>query len=73
MSKDHLYDREVVCPFYRGTKDQQTILCEGPFDGSYLGLTIPERQLFDCQRKNYCNGGFKNCEIYRMVLEKYKD
>ncbi|MBQ9342799.1 MAG: hypothetical protein IJT99_01245 [Clostridia bacterium] len=73
MSKDHLYDREAICPFYRGTKEKQTILCEGPFDGSYLGLTIPEQQLFDCQRKNYCNGNYRCCEIYRMVTEKYKD
>ena len=73
MSRDNAYDKEAVCPFYRGTKDKQTILCEGPFDGSYIGLTIMERQLFDCQRKSYCNGEFRRCEIYRMVREKYED
>lgn len=73
MSKDHRYDKEVLCPFWRGTRDTTTILCEGPFDGSYIGLTIPERRLFDLQRKNYCNGDFRRCEIYNMTVEKYKD
>ncbi len=71
--RDHVYDKTARCPFYRGTRGRNTILCEGPFDGSYIGMNITNKDLFACQVGNYCGGDYAKCEIYRMVAEKYKD
>jgi len=70
--RDNLYDREARCPFYHGTRGL-TVICEGPFAGSSLALTMRSRRLFERQLKTFCCDQYERCEVCRLVRQQYED
>lgn len=61
------------CPFYR-RKEKQKIVCEGPYDDCLsLIQTFGSNVNRDKQLEIFCGDRYKNCEIYRMIMEsKYE-
>lgn len=58
----------IKCPFYR-QYTMDTVRCEGIMDGTTVGISFADRK--DCYRHMlvFCQEHFKNCEIYRMVMD----
>ena len=66
---------DVLCPFYR-FDDCKTkrIVCEGVVDRSTLAQTYLYKRGYEKQMRIFCCKNYKNCEIYRMLLEaKYEE
>ena len=67
-------DKRVQCPFYhQDIATARRIICEGPIDGSILSLTYNTREDYKQQMNTFCCVYFQNCEVYRMLMEKYED
>lgn len=65
--------RDAACPFFRKSIGN-AVNCEGPFDGAYIRLIIPDKDAMDKHMQNYCNNRYACCEVYRMVMDaKYED
>jgi hypothetical protein len=65
-------DFKAKCPYFRESSKKK-IFCEGITDDCFLSLTFisePKRAL---QRRLFCDAKYENCEIYRMLEEKYED
>ena len=65
-------DGDILCPFYL-TRTLKTITCEGITDDCVTKLMFTSHDKNDLHRKVFCNNRYKNCEIYRMLDEKYAD
>lgn len=64
---------QVTCPFYKGDENRRKIICEGIVDRSTLSLSFGSTKDFSVQTKTFCCASYKNCEIYRMLMEnKYE-
>ena len=63
----------VRWPFYRSDDGQRHITCEGPTDESSLTLNFPRKSEFETQITVFCCEHYQNCEIYRMLMDKYED
>ena len=63
----------VRCPFYRSDDGQRHITCEGPTEESSLTLNFPRKSEFETQITVFCCEHYQNCEIYRMLMDKYED
>ncbi len=60
------------CPFYL-SEDPHRISCEGVDDNSTLILSYPRNAAGKWRRlKRYCEGDWKACPVYRMLLKKYE-
>lgn len=71
-------DSRVKCPFYlydECPKKKRThrITCEGIMDDSTLVLSYKYKRDFQIQLENFCCRHFDRCEVYRMLMEKYRD
>ena len=65
---------DALCPFYKFDDEQKRrIVCEGIVDKSTLALTYRQRADFDTQLRVFCCEYYKNCEIYRMLMEAKYD
>lgn len=66
---------DAQCPFYKSDDGQKKrIICEGIVDKSTLALTYRHRTDYNTQLSVFCCEHYKNCEIYRMLMEaKYDD
>lgn len=65
---------EVQCPFYKMDDGRRKISCEGPIDDSRITLTYGQRKDFECQITVFCCKHYKNCEVYRMIVNaKYEE
>ena len=62
----------VRCPFYRTDDGGRSIVCEGFIDDSCVTLTYRFSHLFEKQLSIFCADRFENCEVYRMLMEKYE-
>lgn len=62
---------DVRCPFYRCDDGSRRIACEGFVDDSSITQTYRFKHLFDRQMNVFCCDRFQNCEVYRMLMEKY--
>jgi hypothetical protein len=65
-------DVDVKCPFFLSS-GKRKVSCEGITDDCTISLNFITRskKLLHCEI--FCNEHFKNCEIYRMLEEKYED
>ncbi|MGN1016677.1 MAG: hypothetical protein ACI4PL_06745 [Faecousia sp.] len=63
----------VQCPFYKKDNGKNTISCEGIVDYSTCTLTFQNRNDFKIQMETFCFEHYKKCELYRMLIDKYKD
>lgn len=65
---------DALCPFYRYDElKNKKIVCEGIVDKSVLSLAFRRRKDYDTQLIVFCCEYYKNCEIYRMLMEHKYD
>lgn len=64
---------DVLCPFYKYDDGKQRITCEGLIDGSSLALIYHNRRDYETQLNTFCCKHFQKCEVYRLLIEKYKE
>lgn len=62
----------VRCPFYRVDDGIKRIACEGFTDDSSVTQTYRYKHQFDRQMQIFCCDRFQNCEVYRLLMEKYE-
>ena len=64
----------VQCPFYRyDESERHRIICEGIVDRSTLILNYTYKKDYRLQMDTFCCEHFRKCEVYRMLMEKYRD
>ena len=59
------------CPFYLNEK-HLVIYCEGIMSGTRTGVTFAGTQSKKRHCERYCEAGYKDCMVYRSLLEKYE-
>ena len=73
MSSESYRQVLVRCPFYHRDNGRSTITCEGIVEGSTLSLNFPNKQEFLTQSDVFCCDYYKNCEVYRMLMDARYD
>ena len=73
MSSGSFRQVDVQCPFYKYDDGRRRITCEGLIDKSSIALIYLTRRDYDIQLTNFCCEHYKKCEIYRVLMEKYKE
>ena len=74
MSGGSYIKADFGCPFYRYDDGRRVVACEGVTDGSIIIQRYSRRGDWECQVKTFCCEHWKNCEIYRMLMEnKYEE
>lgn len=69
---DNLYDKNVFCPFYKGTENKQVIKCEGPIKGTTVRLSFSRKDRMDEYMETYCyEKKCWECRIYEAADAKY--
>ena len=71
-------DARVQCPFYQYDECCRKprihrITCEGIVEDSTLVLNYKRRQDFHIQLETFCCEHYQRCEVYGMLMEKYRD
>ena len=64
---------DVQYPFYKYDDGRRRITCEGLIDKSSIALIYLTRNDYDTQLLTFCCEHYKNCEIYRVLMEKYDE
>ena len=63
----------VKCPFYCRDDGKKSLTCEGIVEDSSITWKFQKRENFKQQLHVFCCEYYKNCEIYRMLMEnKYE-
>ena len=60
------------CPFYL-FGGRKSIGCEGITEDCFIRLVFKSEEKKKAQENIFCNRRYKNCEIYRMLMEKYEE
>lgn len=63
----------VQCPFYKYDDGKQRITCEGLIEDSSLALIYHKKQDYETQINVFCCEHYTRCEVYRLLMEKYKE
>lgn len=64
----------ALCPFYKSDNGKEKrITCEGITERSNLELVFRTRDDFEQQMQIFCSEHYKNCEVYRMLMNKYEE
>lgn len=69
MSGGSMWRSQVECPFYK-RDDPTNIICEGIAEDSWLITRFRYKAGRDQQMRIFCCEHYKNCEIYRMLMEE---
>ena len=69
MSSGSFKQVDVRCPFYRRDDGRFDLACEGVVDGSTLHWNFKKKQDMQQQMDIFCCEYYKNCEVYRMLME----
>ena len=64
---------EVKCPFYKYDDGKRRITCEGIIDDSSLALIYHNKRDYETQINVFCCEYYQNCEIYRLLMDKYDE
>jgi hypothetical protein len=64
-------DVDAKCPFFRSC-GKRKVSCEGVTDDCITCLIFISEQKRNLHREIFCNARYQNCEIYRMLMEKYE-
>lgn len=64
-------DATAICPFYKGS-DPKRISCEGFTEGSVLIQSFSSKEKKNMQKQIFCDAKYQNCEVYRLLEEKYE-
>lgn len=73
MASGSFKQNYVQCPFYKHDDGRQRITCEGLVDRSSVSLSYQRMRDYTTQFTVFCCEHYKNCEVYRMLLEKYEE
>lgn len=65
-------DVDAKCPFYQ-SGGKRKITCEGITDDCKTCLIFISQQKRDLHRRIFCDDKYQNCEIFRMLMEKYEE
>lgn len=65
-------DSRAICPFYKAS-DAKRISCEGFVEGSVIIQSFASKDRRDKQKRIFCDSKYKNCEVYRLLEEKYDE
>ena len=64
---------DVKCPFYKFDDGRRRITCEGIVEDCSLALIYRRKSDYEKQIDVFCCEYYKNCEVYRMLMEKYEE
>lgn len=67
-----LGQEKAKCPFYQSS-DKLKISCEGITDDCTINLIFFEKAKRNLHREIFCDARYQNCEIFRMLEEKYEE
>lgn len=65
-------DAEAKCPYYKSS-DKRKILCEGITEDCTTTLTFVSPPKRNLHREIFCDARYQNCEVYKMLTEKYEE
>ena len=65
-------DSDAKCPFFH-EHTAITIACESPIPGSTVRMTFRGKTVKKTQYDVFCCNHYKNCELFRLVMEKYAE
>ena len=63
----------VQCPFYKEDDGQFSITCEGFGNARSLKQRYRKKADYKNQMLAFCCDHYKNCEVYRMLMETKYD
>ena len=68
-----IYDACLAkCPFFIES-GKKNVLCEGVTDDCSLNMVFVSTEARDQHRRIFCDARYQNCEVYRMIAEKYQE
>jgi hypothetical protein len=65
-------DANILCPFYKRSA-KQSISCEGITEDCILKTIFSSPRNMHLHRLLFCEGKYKNCEIFTMLEKKYEE
>lgn len=65
-------DVNAKCPYFRFSHERR-ITCEGITDRCVTQLEFKAREERNQHRNIFCDAKYTNCEIHRMLNEKYEE
>lgn len=65
-------DVNAVCPFFKAS-DTRKVACEGITDDCTTILSFNSQNKRNQHRELFCDRQYQNCEVYKMLKEKYED
>lgn len=65
-------DVNAFCPYFQSS-GKRKISCEGITDGCIITLNFETQEKRNTHRRIFCDAKYKNCEICRMLEEKYAE
>lgn len=63
----------VQCPFYCEDDGKFSIICEGFGDALTLKQRFRNKAQYETQMTAFCCDNYKNCEVYRLLMETKYD
>ena len=73
MSSGSFNQVYVQCPFYKEDDGRLCITCEGLGDARYLKQAYDRKAHYAKQIDVFCCEHYKNCEVYRLIMETKYD
>lgn len=71
---DNRYDRNIYCPFYKGTERNIVICCEGPVKNTKIRLGFSRPKYCKDYLEKYCYGKTcEGCRVYQCANAKYEE
>lgn len=68
-----LYDDvNAICPYFQSS-EKKKIMCEGITDRCNTALVFRSQSGRNQHRELFCDSKYMNCEIYKMLEEKYEE
>ena len=69
MSSNSYQQVYVKCPFYHRDDSRNSITCEGVVENSTLKWNFRKKEDLKQQMDIFCCDYYKNCEVYRMLMD----
>lgn len=63
---------KAICPYFQFS-DKRSITCEGITDGCLTKLEFESQEKRNQHRRIFCDAKYQNCEVHRMLEDKYEE